>query len=212
MGKQAGEGHHGRGDQGGGADALPESRAGEPAGVTPAQAVINHSAELGHCTPIRVKRFKVAKTIRRAVDRDYIDRFVAEASADLGAMMLFMNQSGCRIGPATALTWAMWTSPGARSRCRRTRTATHVFDLSPEVTLMLGLLPKDRRKVFGYASRHAVYNGTKGACARAGIHYLGTRQARIWHGPRHACRISCRAPSLVSRPLKKDFWHVPSQY
>ena len=73
--------------------------------ITPAQAVINHSAELGHCTPIRVKRFKVAKTIRRAVDRDYIDQFIAEASADLGALMLFMNQSGCRIGPATALTW-----------------------------------------------------------------------------------------------------------
>ena len=105
-------------------------------------------------------------------------RFVAEASADLGTMMLFMNQSGCRIGPATALTWGDVDLARAHGHAAaRTRTATRTsIDLSPEMTLMLGLLAKDRRKVFGYASRHAVYNGIKDACKRAGIPYLGTHQ------------------------------------
>ncbi len=182
--------------------------------ITPAQAVINHSAELGHCTPIRVKRFKVAKTIRRAVDRDYIDRFIAEVSADLGAMMLFMNQSGCRIGPATALTW------GDVDLARRTVTLpkdknghSHVFrsqpgghaDARPAAEgppQGLRLRVKGTPSTMAPRGRAPVPASTISAPARQ----------EIWHGPRHACRISCRAPSLVSRPLKKDFWHLPSQY
>jgi integrase len=145
--------------------------------ITPAQAVINHAAELGHCSHIRIKRFKVAKTIRKAVDRIYIDKFRAAASAQLGSLMLFMMQTGCRISAAVNLTWDDVNLAERIVTVGKDKNGDpHRLYLTLEMLALLANLPKDRRKVFGYASRHAVYNGIKGACIRAGIAYLGTHQ------------------------------------
>ena len=145
--------------------------------VTPAQAIINHAAELGHCAPIRVKRFPVPRTLRRAVDRGYIERFQANAPADLGVMMLFMFQTGSRVSVATALEWS--------AVCLQERTALigrdkngdpHLVHLTTEMVTELANLRKDRRKVFGYASRHSVYGIIKRVCNRAELPYLATHQ------------------------------------
>src|SRR5690606_1756870 len=73
--------------------------------LTPAQAVINHCAELGLCNPIRMKRYKEPKPLRQATDRLWHDRFIANASPELGALCLFMFQTGARLGEAVSLEW-----------------------------------------------------------------------------------------------------------
>jgi integrase len=145
--------------------------------ITPAQAIINHAAELGHCAPIRVRRFAVPKTRRQAVDRSYIDRFRANAPADLGAMVLFMFQSGCRISVATALEWSRVDLQARTATIGKDKNGDpHEVHLTTEMVAALANLPKDRRKVFGYASRHSVYGVMERACQRAGLPYLATHQ------------------------------------
>lgn len=145
--------------------------------ITPTQAIINFAAELGHCPPIRVKRFKVPKTIRRAVDRTYIDRFRANAPAGVAAMVLFMFQTGCRVSIATSMEWKDVNLQERSVTIGRDKNGDpHVIHLTTEMVAALANLPKFRRKVFGYASRHAVYPIVRRVCERAGLPYLATHQ------------------------------------
>ena len=70
--------------------------------IVPARAVINHGAGLGWCHTITVDTFPTKRPKRIAVDRAWIDAFLAEAdrrhSPHVGAAMLFMFQTGTRIG------------------------------------------------------------------------------------------------------------------
>jgi hypothetical protein len=47
--------------------------------ITPTQAVINHCAELEHCGPVRIRRFKFEKKIKRPVTVEWLDVFCAHA-------------------------------------------------------------------------------------------------------------------------------------
>lgn len=145
--------------------------------LTPAKAVINHCAELSMCHPIRIKRFKEAKPIRKAVDRSWHDRFARHASPNLAAMVLFMYQTAARISEACSLTWdKVNLSEGTATFGKTKNGDPHVAYLTTEMVAKLAMLPKDKRKVFGYASRHSVYRQVREACQKAGIAYLGTHQ------------------------------------
>lgn len=145
--------------------------------LTPARAVVNHCAELGLCHPIRIKRFKEAKPIRKAVDRDYIDRFMDHAPPRLGCLLLFMHQTAARISEAVSLTWNDIDLPAGTATFGKTKNGDpHVAYLTVEMVAMLANLPKDKHKVFGYGSRQSVYEVTKKTCKKAGIPYLGTHQ------------------------------------
>jgi hypothetical protein len=80
--------------------------------VTPIKAVINHSADAGNCHPVKIKGFskrdrdiRVPTTPpRRAVDRAYINSFRKRSDDPrLSALLLFMFQTGARIGDALKL-------------------------------------------------------------------------------------------------------------
>ena len=73
--------------------------------IAPAAAVINHAAEAGLCPPIRVRRFKVQKTIRPFADLEWIEAFSDAAAPKLSALAWFMFLTGARIGSATKLRW-----------------------------------------------------------------------------------------------------------
>jgi hypothetical protein len=52
--------------------------------IAPISAVMNHAHDLGLCPPIRIKRFAPQdETIKRAIDREWIDRFRAHATTAL---------------------------------------------------------------------------------------------------------------------------------
>jgi len=144
--------------------------------ITPAQAVINHAAEAGLCQHVRVARFKAPKVIRRAVDRNWLDKFIANAPPHLAALMVFMQQTGARVSQATALEWSAVSLQDAIATFGVDKNGDpHVVHLTDEMVSMLANLPKGR-KVFGYASRHSVYEPIKRACKRASIEYRGTHE------------------------------------
>ncbi len=72
--------------------------------IVPARAVINHAADRGWCSHIRVKQFKAPKPKRTARGREWHDAFIAQADRDgiphLSAALLFMAQTGGRVSEA----------------------------------------------------------------------------------------------------------------
>lgn len=74
--------------------------------ITPTQAVINHCAELEHCAPIRIKRFKFEKKIKQPVTVEWLDAFCAHARPLNVALATFMFATGCRISEAKRLDWS----------------------------------------------------------------------------------------------------------
>lgn len=73
--------------------------------ITPAQAVINHCAELELCPPIRVKRFEFEEKIKTPVMINWLDTFCAHARPVIAALATFMFSTACRISEARRLDW-----------------------------------------------------------------------------------------------------------
>ncbi len=145
--------------------------------ITPAQAVINWAHGQGMCPPIKVRRFTTEKAERRAIGRDWISAFMAEASPHLGALYLFMHQTGARIGEAVKLSPADLDLAGRTATLRATKNGTdHTAHLSAELCQIIAGLPIGPR-VFGYASRQSVYGPARNACKRAGVEYVPPHQA-----------------------------------
>lgn len=77
------------------------------AALVPAQAVINHAAELGLCPPIRIKRFRGKGKSKEPATLEWVRAFQAAAtSPHLGALCLFMYLTGARPGEACRLEWS----------------------------------------------------------------------------------------------------------
>ena len=151
--------------------------------VTPAVAVINHAAELNLCTPVRVKRWKVARTLKKAVDRGYIDALMAAAPVpQIAALVLFMFTTGVRITAATSLEWEEHINlqEAAAVVGRDKNGDPHVVHLTAELVAMLSDLlsrgGRNKGKVFGYSSRYSVYSILRRMAAKAGYEYVPPHQ------------------------------------
>ena len=74
--------------------------------ITPTLAVINHCAELGLCSSLRMKRFKVDTKIKKPVTLEWINEFRSHADRpDVAVLALFMFATGARIREAFAVRW-----------------------------------------------------------------------------------------------------------
>ena len=72
--------------------------------ITPISAIINFAADRGLCYPIRVKKFSVPKSIRSAIDRDWIDAFMYHGTVPwIGPFALFNFITAARSGETIAL-------------------------------------------------------------------------------------------------------------
>lgn len=152
--------------------------------VTPVRAVLNHASERGWCAPVRFRVFKEEKVERRAVDRDWLDAFMAHAEPRLAALALFMFQTGARIGDALAVRWE---EVQGRRATGETKTGRREYVLSRELMLRLEALrrvepvssegPAVSSLVFGWQQRWSVYAPWKAVCERAGIEYVPPHQA-----------------------------------
>jgi integrase len=155
-------------------------------GIVPTRAVINHCAELGLCSHIKVRMFKESPPARRAANSDWLAKFTAHAPPNLAALALFMSTTGARIGQAIRLTWedvnlqrAEAVIPPAKGFPER------IAHLPPATVAALAnitghkaRLKKHRRLnlVFGLVTRQ-VYRRWKDVCDDAGIPYLPTHQS-----------------------------------
>lgn len=145
--------------------------------ITPAQAVINWGHQQGMCGPIRVKRFPVDKAERKAIGREWLDAFMAEASPHLGALYLFMFTTGARVSEAVRLTWSDVSLPNKTALLRDTKNGEdHTAHLTLELLDRMRMLPISPR-IFLFKSRHSVYGPAQNACKRAGIEYVPPHQA-----------------------------------
>lgn len=166
--------------------------------ITPAQAVINWAHQQGMCPPIRVRRFPVEKPERVAVDREWIDAFLAEASPHLGALYLFMFTTGARVGEAVGLTWSDVSLQEKTAILRDTKNGTdHTVHLSLEMLDRMRMLPISPR-IFLYASRQSVYGPAQNACKRAGIAYVPPHQAG-----RHSFATALDAAGMTATQIAK---------
>jgi integrase len=151
--------------------------------VTPAMAVINHAHDKGWCGLIRVRMKAGKPTPRVAVKRDYIDALRAACLAHkpparhLAAMMLFLYQTGARIGEAIALTPADVDLDQALAFAENTKNGhPRRFELTSEIVGDLRRLRPREGRVFGYATRNGVYRALRAVCAEAELPYLATHQ------------------------------------
>lgn len=146
-------------------------------GITPAKAVINYGHAQGWCAPIKVEGLPVKRTKRKAVDRDYIDALRPHLPARTYALMLFLFQTGRRIGDAIDMRpdWIdMETMRVFIPDTKNGEPATVV--LTAEVAELIADLKPRHGRVFGYVHRSSVYNTLRRACKKAGVEYLGTHQ------------------------------------
>ncbi|WP_180901437.1 tyrosine-type recombinase/integrase [Martelella soudanensis] len=154
--------------------------------VTPICAVINNAHELGKCQPIRVRAYtaqerieqdkrrgKVSRQAKTPGSWEWLSAFRSEANPYLSAMALFMFTTGARIGQAVEITpdhldlqSHRLIMPPAKGH------QAQWVEIMAELVAELANLPPRNGKVFGYASRHGVYEVWKKACARAGIEYI----------------------------------------
>ena len=157
-------------------------------GIVPAQAIINHAAELGWCAPITVKRFKVDGDTKTPVTREWVEAFASQAVQDglyhLAALCLFMFGTGARRGEACALTWddvKIFKKVAIINQTKvKFRRAAH---LSTPVIAALERIPSNRKPsdlVFRYASGGSVGQVWRNVTKRAGIEKLSPHCCR--HG------------------------------
>jgi integrase len=116
-------------------------------GIVPAQAVINHCADLEHCPPIRVKRFREEKKIKRPVTLPWLETFLAHAWDDaIRALAIFMFATGSRISGAMRLEWSDIDFQGQTILFRKTKNKQErLAHIPPRLLVALANLPRDRR-------------------------------------------------------------------
>lgn len=141
--------------------------------IVPTSAVINHAADLGWCTSIKVRRFPVETIGKRAASAQWVETFAANASAHLGALALFMFGTGARITEALSLSWADVDLVAGQATIRQTKiNDTRTAHLPSPVVAAIANIASDRaphERVFGYAARDSVYDAWDAAVRRAGI-------------------------------------------
>lgn len=69
-------------------------------GIGVAQAVINHAAKSGLCSPIKIERYEEEKNEKTPATLEWVMAFRAAAPPHIGAMALFMFLTGARPGEA----------------------------------------------------------------------------------------------------------------
>jgi integrase len=158
--------------------------------IVPTQAIINHAAELGWCSPIKVKRFKVEAKIKTPATAAWVRTFAAQAEKDglphLAALCLFMFGTAARIGAAVALKWGDVDLTARQATMRQRKGGviwTHTAHLPPLVVAALANIGGNRNPdelVFGYAGRDSVRKVWDNVIKRAGIVRLTAHSCR--HG------------------------------
>lgn len=113
--------------------------------ITPTQAIINHCAELELCPPIRIKRFKFEKKIKKPVTVEWLDTFCAFASPQMIALATFMFSTGCRISEARRLQWSDIDFGQRTVLIRKTKNKKERLpNMPPRLLVALANMPREK--------------------------------------------------------------------
>ncbi|MGJ5136850.1 tyrosine-type recombinase/integrase [Bradyrhizobium oligotrophicum] len=171
--------------------------------IVPVQAVINHCADLGLCSPVRVKRFEVEKKEKTPVTVEWVRAFAKHAPPHLAALALFMFGTGARISEALRLRWSdVDLQAGTVLIGQRKQKTERLARLQPEVIAAMANLDRiPGRGPFFYLNRSAGIKAWLTACKRAGLPPLS------FHACRHGFATSLiRAGVDVPTVAKRGGW------
>lgn len=142
--------------------------------IVPAQAIINHAAELQLCQPIRVKRFEEETKEKIPATLEWVRAFMAAASPNLGAYALFMFLTGCRPSEAINVKWSDVDLAAMTALLRETKGGTErTAHLPAPLIVALANLPRVKgRGVFVYRAYGDFQHAWDDAIERAGIKRL----------------------------------------
>lgn len=155
--------------------------------IAPLMAVVNYCAEKKLCPPIRIKRLKEGKASKRAVTREWVDKFCVAARAlahpNLADMELMMFTTAARLGDCQKLEWpdVHLETKTATFRCTKNEDDRDAI-LTPELARSLATRrPQDGQGlVFGIMTRGrrgSLYPRWRRICEAAGIDYVPPHQA-----------------------------------
>ena len=148
--------------------------------IVPTLAVINHCAELGLCSSLRMKRFKVETKLKKPVTLEWINAFRAAADRpDIGALALFMFATGARVSEALAVRWDDIVFKERWVLIRQTKLGNERRAHIPaQLLVALANLPRDRDPFdIAYTTARDAWSRT---VAAAGIEPLSFHSCR--HG------------------------------
>jgi integrase len=148
--------------------------------IVPTQAIINHAASLGKCSPLTVARFKVAKVEKIPVTWEWVQAFMRHAPPHLGALACFMFLTGARISEALAVRWEDVDFTARKAKIRQTKLygEERFAHLPAPLIVAMANCKRDRDTVFRYVERDSVRKSWDSAVKRAKIAPLSP----------HACR------------------------
>jgi integrase len=146
--------------------------------IVPVLAIINHSAELELCPPIKVKkRFPVETKIKKPVTLEWLDAFCAHADRpDVAALALFMFATGCRISEALRVRWDDIDFRKRKVLIRKTKNKREREPNLPQrVVHALANLPRSNSRPtqpFAFAGHSSALGAWERAVEAAGIEPL----------------------------------------
>lgn len=117
--------------------------------ITPTRAIINHCAELELCPPIRVRKFKEDKKIKKPVMLHWLDRFCAHARPTTAALATFMFATACRISEARRVEWKDVDFPNRTILVRETKSRKERLAHMPQRLLVALANVRTDAKPFG---------------------------------------------------------------
>lgn len=178
--------------------------------ITPTQAVINHCAEMEMCAPIRVRRFKSEKKIKKPVTREWIDGLCAHARPVIKALALDMYATGRRINEARRADWSDYDFHARTILIRDTKTGKERLAHMPSRLLVaLANLPRDTKPFDRSESRlrrHWDEDVAKAAAAVPGFERL------TFHSCRHGFATTLLQDGVdVVTVSKLGGWSSPQQ-
>ncbi len=149
--------------------------------IVPTMAIINHAADLGWCSPVKVKRFPIDPAAKTPATREWVEAFADQAAADrlphLAALCLFMFGTAVRIGEATRLAWRDVDLAARTATLRGAKPTpwTRTVHLAPPVVVAMANIPSNRNpdeNVFCYAHRQSCTTAWNAVIERADIERL----------------------------------------
>jgi len=150
--------------------------------IVPAQAIINHAAELELCKHIKVKRFPVEHKEKTPITWEWIETFMEHANPHLGALACFMFLTGARISEALAVTWDDIDFNKSLVLIRQTKiNSERLAHLPGPLMAAIANIEGERsEKVFKYSTRSTAKVQWNVAVRRAGLERLSFHCCR--HG------------------------------
>lgn len=130
--------------------------------ITPASSVLHYAAENGWCEWKRIKRFKEAAPVTRAVSRQDATKLIRKAKGKQKLLLTFLFVQGTRITDTLKLTWDDVDLKTQTVRVHVAKTDTYrVFPLAREAFLALANEAEKAGRLFPWRTRWGVYRALK---------------------------------------------------